>query len=360
MTLAIYVVLVVLEDDPKSEEESTLHNQKLPQIGETYIDPFLPMNSLASTKSVVKDYTTLHSQNPLQYMDVMEDLRAQSSSCSSRIACLRALIDPDQELSCRLWRQSLEALKNHYALDIEMACSGGYVPNINAPRNSQFYSLLHRIKDPVNQSMRLINVKVHGNNYATLLHHPFLFKGKPTHAQEVATPHILTLATHAFPTYYIVEHGGPHHRQIIMLRFAGSIVQMSHQKHSSKVIEKCLMYASYHDCKLVINEILFAGGGQTADHLMGMIIHQYSNCMVWQMIDVVNDRQFNVIVDVLRCNRDTLVMYAHGRQVIAQVERLLNGMAPSPNSFGSQFLSCVFNCFYNGLLSMSLFFFLEH
>ena len=25
-----------------------------------------------------------------------------------------------------------------------------------------------------------------GNTYATLLHHPFLFKGKPTHAQEVA------------------------------------------------------------------------------------------------------------------------------------------------------------------------------
>ena len=25
-----------------------------------------------------------------------------------------------------------------------------------------------------------------GNTYATLLHHPFLFKGKPAHAQEVA------------------------------------------------------------------------------------------------------------------------------------------------------------------------------
>ena len=25
-----------------------------------------------------------------------------------------------------------------------------------------------------------------GNTYATLLHHPFLFKGKPTQAQEVA------------------------------------------------------------------------------------------------------------------------------------------------------------------------------
>ena len=28
--------------------------------------------------------------------------------------------------------------------------------------------------------------KTEGNTYAALLHHPFLFKGKPTHAQEVA------------------------------------------------------------------------------------------------------------------------------------------------------------------------------
>ena len=28
--------------------------------------------------------------------------------------------------------------------------------------------------------------KTEGNTYATLLHHPFLFKGKPTHAQEAA------------------------------------------------------------------------------------------------------------------------------------------------------------------------------
>ena len=29
-------------------------------------------------------------------------------------------------------------------------------------------------------------LKTEGNTYTTLLHHPFLFKGKPTHAQEVA------------------------------------------------------------------------------------------------------------------------------------------------------------------------------
>ena len=31
--------------------------------------------------------------------------------------------------------------------------------------------------------------KTEGNTYATLLHHPFLVKGKPTHAQEVAPAH---------------------------------------------------------------------------------------------------------------------------------------------------------------------------
>uniref|UniRef100_A0A453CMW5 PUM-HD domain-containing protein n=1 Tax=Aegilops tauschii subsp. strangulata TaxID=200361 RepID=A0A453CMW5_AEGTS len=490
------------QDDPKSKEESTLHNHKLPQIGDTYVDPFQHVNSSASTKSVVKDYTGLHSQNPLRNMDVIKDLRAQSSSSSSRSvpsnfanmmamheACLRVLIDPDQELSCRLWHQSPKALKNHYALVVEMTCSGGNVPNINAPGNSQVNSILQLIKNPVNHSMRLINVKGHVPSLsADPIGSCFIRQkldeattGEIVMLYKEITPHILTLATDAFPTYviqkllehgpavyfrillanlmghvldlslhlygcrviqkafeisdidqqiemateldsnlfkcicdqhanhaiqkcmecvqpqyiqfiyrrlcgkakmlsthpygchvvqkmlefckdpqimdrfiteildcvrelsvdpygnyvvqYIVEHGGPRHRQIIMLKFAGRIVQMSHQKHSSKVIEKCLIYGSYHDCKLLINEILSAGGGQTADHLV------YANCVVRQMIDVVNDWQFKVIVDVHRLNRDTLVMYAHGRQVIAQVERLLNGLAPSPDSFGQTSLS---------------------
>ena len=33
--------------------------------------------------------------------------------------------------------------------------------------------------------------KTEGNTYATLLHHPFLFKGKPTHAQEVAAVQVV-------------------------------------------------------------------------------------------------------------------------------------------------------------------------
>ena len=40
--------------------------------------------------------------------------------------------------------------------------------------------------------------KTEGNTYATLLHHPFLFKGKPTHAQEVARRISGTVAGEAY------------------------------------------------------------------------------------------------------------------------------------------------------------------
>ena len=38
-------------------------------------------------------------------------------------------------------------------------------------------------------------LKTEGNTYATLLHHPFLFEGKPTHAQEVEEPHMAKQST---------------------------------------------------------------------------------------------------------------------------------------------------------------------
>ena len=63
-------------------------------------------------------------------------------------------------------------------------------------------------------------LKTEGNTYATLLHHPFLFKGKPTQAQEVARRISGTVAgeiyaqvktyqvpiTNSYPSQYIICH----------------------------------------------------------------------------------------------------------------------------------------------------------
>ena len=62
--------------------------------------------------------------------------------------------------------------------------------------------------------------KTEGNTYATLLHHPFLFKEKPTHAQEVARRIFGAVAgeiyaqvktyqvpiTKSYPSHYIICH----------------------------------------------------------------------------------------------------------------------------------------------------------
>ena len=62
--------------------------------------------------------------------------------------------------------------------------------------------------------------KTEGNTYATLLHHPFLFKGKPMHAQEVARRISGTVVgeiyaqvktyqvpiTNSYPSHYIICH----------------------------------------------------------------------------------------------------------------------------------------------------------
>ena len=62
--------------------------------------------------------------------------------------------------------------------------------------------------------------KTEGNTYATLLHHPFLFKGKPTHAQKVARRIYGAIAgeiyaqvktyqvpiTNSYPSHYIIFH----------------------------------------------------------------------------------------------------------------------------------------------------------
>jgi exopolyphosphatase/pppGpp-phosphohydrolase len=85
---------------------------------------------------------------------------------------------------------------------------------------------------------------------------------------------------------YIVEHGGHHNRGAILRKFAGRIVHMSCQKHSSNVIEKCLIHGSRHARQRIINETLYAGGAGNADHLLVCLLSRsnYHCCFTCQQI----------------------------------------------------------------------------
>ncbi|CAM0874247.1 unnamed protein product [Alopecurus aequalis] len=428
-------------------------------------------------------------------------------------SCLRALIDPDQELAYRLWCQSLDAMKNHYAPEVEKALSEQHQPSKNAPGNggipdfsqiqdssgrlsnihnsgsvvsNEVDSLLQQIKRPPNHDVRLIHIKGHVPAISVdPIGSRFILKkldtsttGEIIMLYNEITPHIRTLIMNAFancviqklldhgpPIYirklidnlmghvlglslqlygcrviqkafeisdidqkvemakelgsnllkcvcdqhanhaiqkciefvppqhihfvyrslcgkakmlsshpfgchviqkvlefckdpqimhalvteilecvnelsvdpygnyvvqYIVEHGRPHDRQIMVLKFEGQVMRMSHQKHSSNVIEKCLIHGSFLERKLIIAEIFHAGGCVTADHLLGMMVHEYANYVIQRIMDVAQEWQINVIVNLVRRNVDMLAKYAHGRHVMAQVEKVVNARAGLP------------------------------
>lgn len=519
----------VEEDDPGSEVLAP-DNQKVPTNADTDIDQCLPLqSSSASSRSALESSAEQRSQITQPKVDV-KNLPAQSSSSSSsrstvknfaemvaiQESCIRALIDPDQELAYRLWNQSLEAMKNHYAPDFEKALlSGQHQPSTNAPGNGRISdfsqiqdssgglgnihssgrvvstevdSLLQQIKHPLDHHVRLIHIKGHVpaisvdpigsrfilkkldtattgeiimlykeitprihtliiNVFANSVIHKLLDYEPAVYTRKLIgnlTGHVLDLslqlygcrviqkafeitdidqkiemakelgsnllkcvcdqhANHAiqkciefvppehiqfvyrslrgkvkmlsshpfgchviqkalefckdpqmkhalateilesvnelsvdpygnYVVQYIVEHGEPRERQIIVLKFDGRVMQMSHQKHSSNVIEKCLIHGSYMDRKRIIVEILCAAGGTTADHLLGMMVHQYANYVIQRILEVAREWQVDVIVKLVRRHEAMLAKYPHGRHVIAQVEKVVNARAGLPGS----------------------------
>ena len=57
-------------------------------------------------------------------------------------------------------------------------------------------------------------LKTEGNSYTTFLHHPLLFKGKPTQAQGVAVTHTLTT-----PAYFPAGYQSSHYSSLSTLNF---------------------------------------------------------------------------------------------------------------------------------------------
>ena len=189
--------------DDAGSEVLIQDNQKVPTDAIRDLDQFLPVqSSSASSRSALESSAEQHSQitepkDDVENFPAMSSSSSFSSSSTVKIfaetvaiqeACIRALIDPDQELAYRLWHQSLDAMKNHYAPDVEKALSEQHQPSANAPGNggisdfsqiqdsnggpsnihnsgsvvsNEVDSLLQQIKHPLNDALRLIHIKGH-------------------------------------------------------------------------------------------------------------------------------------------------------------------------------------------------------
>ncbi|PNT62871.1 hypothetical protein BRADI_4g09134v3, partial [Brachypodium distachyon] len=141
---------------------------------------------------------------------------------------------------------------------------------------------------------------------------------------------VIELSTHEFGNYvvqYIVQHGEPGDRQIVVQEIMGQIIHLSRQEYSSNVIEKLLIYGSYHERKIIITEILYTGAGDTEEHILGMMVNQHANNVVRVIINVADVWQRNMVVGVAKRNASTLARYIHGRRLMAQVDNLVSTRA---------------------------------
>lgn len=145
------------QDDTVSEV--LVPDNKVSRNADKNIYPCVHVNSDASSKSGLDNSIEQRCQTTILNKDGVQDLPTRSYSYSSsrsvvkdfakmmgmQEACTRALLDPNKEVACKLWHQSLKAMKNHYARDVELAYSGGHLSNIDVPGN-EFDSLLQQIK----------------------------------------------------------------------------------------------------------------------------------------------------------------------------------------------------------------------
>ncbi|KAL5206773.1 hypothetical protein ABZP36_034982 [Zizania latifolia] len=125
---------------------------------------------------------------------------------------------------------------------------------------------------------------------------------------------------------HILQHGKARMRSAVIKRFAGRVMAMSKQKFSSNVIEKCLIFGSYDDKQMVINEVLSTNdlitSGET-DALQDMVNDQYANYVVQKVIETCDEWQRKLIIGRLRAHHSQLHNCTYAKHVVSRLERLI-------------------------------------
>ncbi|KAL5205049.1 hypothetical protein ABZP36_009920 [Zizania latifolia] len=117
----------------------------------------------------------------------------------------------------------------------------------------------------------------------------------------------------------VLELGGEFVRSTFVTKFAGRIVDMSCRKYSSNVIEKCLSVGNCQDRLLIAAEILRAG----EDTLLGLMMDQHGSYVIQKVLETAEMWQRDMVVAAATRHVGMLTMYAPGRHVVAQVNKLL-------------------------------------
>merc|ERR1719282_75409 len=102
----------------------------------------------------------------------------------------------------------------------------------------------------------------------------------------------------------------------------GKMFELSLQKFSSNVLEKCLLNSNDKDRNKIINEILNPPNCLPSEAVRMLLFHQYGNYVYQQALEVAKDPQFSLLVE-------------HSKQNVQDIVRMAQQHADSPQSAGN-------------------------
>lgn len=143
--------------------------------------------------------------------------------------------------------------------------------------------------------------------------------------------HALQLMQDQFGNYviqFVLEHGQPQDRAIIVCKLQGQMLHMSRHKFASNVVEKALVTAESSSRRALIDEIM-ALRPDGSSPVVSMMKDQFANYVLQRALTVADQDQKEALVDLVKPQLQNMRKFSHhGRHLVA-IERLIQKCTPT-------------------------------
>jgi serine/threonine protein kinase len=119
---------------------------------------------------------------------------------------------------------------------------------------------------------------------------------------------------------YVLEYGKPVDKSSVIQKFKWQILEFSQHRFASNVVEKCFQHANEAERAMLIDEILQPRSDGTRA-LEIMIKDQYANYVVQKVLDIVSDRQRELLIAHIKPHIPELKEYPFGKLIIARMKQ---------------------------------------
>ncbi|KII88483.1 hypothetical protein PLICRDRAFT_110188 [Plicaturopsis crispa FD-325 SS-3] len=131
---------------------------------------------------------------------------------------------------------------------------------------------------------------------------------------------------------FVLEHGQPQDRALVITKLRGQMLQMARHKFASNVCEKALVMADSENRRILIDEIMTPKADGVSP-IITMMKDQFANYVLQRALAVVEGEQKDVLISKVRPQLVSMRRYssAYSKHLIS-IERLLEKCAPGQKS----------------------------